>query len=428
MQTNAKSIVKFLLLTVLALIVIAAAFVSGMVVQANLFSPARVAGASASPLLSGLTGAPPPAQLGEKDIPPEIATFWEAWAYLNEQFYGEIPADDERVYGAIKGMVASFDDQHTSFIDPVRAAISSENIQGSFSGIGATVRLDEAGRLIVVDPMPDHPAFLAGIRPDDMVLEVDGQSLEGMNLFESVLLIRGPTGSTVTLTILREGVMEPFEVDIVRATIELEVVESELLTGNNDEKVGYVRLTQFSGGAAEKLTEAIEVLFDQGADRLVFDLRSNPGGLLSEAVNVSSLFLERGQVIVREKLRGAEEKTFEAKRGYQVALDVPLVVLVNGGSASASEIVAGAIQDTGRGTVIGEQTFGKGSVQLPHTLSDGSELRVTIAEWLTPASRQIHGEGIAPDVESEMTFEDFEAGLDPQLDAAIEFLTNQPTN
>ena len=159
--------------------------------------------------------------------------------------------------------------------------------------------------------------------------------------------------------------MEPFEVDIVRATIELEVVESELLTGNNDEKVGYVHLTQFSGGAAEKLTEAIEVLFDQGADRLVFDLRSNPGGLLSEAVNVSSLFLERGQVIVREKLRGAEEKTFEAKRGYQVALDVPLVVLVNGGSASASEIVAGAIQDTGRGTVIGEQTFGKARCSYP---------------------------------------------------------------
>ncbi len=425
MSSTVKSIIKFMLIALLALGAVMIAFVAGMLVQANFFGPAdSAATAGAVPLPAELKQLLPPTPMAEEDMPPEIATFWEAWAYLNEQFYGDIPPDDERVYGAIKGMVSSFGDQHTAFIDPVRAAINSENIQGSFSGIGATVRLDEAGRLIVVDPMPDHPAFLAGIRPGDMVLEVDGQSLEGLNLFEAVLLIRGPTGSTVKLLVLREDVPEPFEVDIVRATIELEVVESELKDGPNGEKIGYVRLTQFSGGAAEKLTEAIEALFDEGADRLIFDLRSNPGGLLSEAVNVSSLFLEPGQVIVREKLRSAEEKTFNAADGYQVALDVPLAVLVNGGSASASEIVAGAIQDTARGIVIGQQTFGKGSVQLPHTLSDGSELRVTIAEWLTPDNRQIHGEGITPDVEADMTFEDFEQGLDPQIDAAIEFLSD----
>ncbi|GAB4441209.1 MAG: S41 family peptidase [Anaerolineae bacterium] len=425
MSTTAKSVIKYALIALLSLVVVAMAFIAGMLAQANLFGPAASAAAAGSvPLPAELQQLLPPTPMSESDYPPEVATFWEAWAYLNEQFYGDIPPDNERIYGAIKGMVAAFGDQHTAFIDPVRAAINSENIQGSFSGIGATVRLDEAGRLIVVDPMPDHPAFLAGIRPGDMVLEVDGQSLEGMNLFEAVLLIRGPTGSTVTLLVLREDEPEPFEVEIVRATIELEVVESEMKEGPNGEKIGYVRLTQFSGGAAEKLTEAIEALLDEGADRLIFDLRSNPGGLLSEAVNVSSLFLEPGQVIVREKLRNAEEKTFNAADGYQVALDVPLVVLVNGGSASASEIVAGAIQDTGRGAVIGQQTFGKGSVQLPHTLSDGSELRVTIAEWLTPDNRQIHGEGITPDVEAEMTFEDFEQGLDPQVDAAIEHLSD----
>jgi carboxyl-terminal processing protease len=196
----------------------------------------------------------------------------------------------------------------------------------------------------------------------------------------------------------------------------------ETATGAAD--IGYVRLTQFSGGAADKLAEAIENLFDQGATKLIFDLRSNPGGLLSEAVNVTSLFVE-DETIVRERLKGSEEKTFTAKPGQQISLETPLVVLVNAGSASASEIVAGAMQDLQRATVIGEQTFGKGSVQLPHRLADGSELRVTIAEWLTPEGRQIHGEGIKPDIVVEMTIEDIEAEIDPQLDEAINFLSQQ---
>jgi carboxyl-terminal processing protease len=172
------------------------------------------------------------------------------------------------------------------------------------------------------------------------------------------------------------------------------------------------------------VAEAIETLFDQGATALIFDLRSNPGGLLSEAINVSGLFLEEGTVVI-ERLKGNEERRFDANRGRHVAVDVPLVILTNGGSASASEIVAGAIQDHQRGTIVGEQTFGKGSVQLPHTLSDGGELRVTVAEWLTPSERQIHGEGITPDIIVEMTFEDLEEGRDPQLDEAIEFLSEK---
>ncbi len=428
MDGNVKKLIKFILVAGVASAVIAGSFASGMFFYANLYAPAQVASGVTSVLpFSDNAAGSASIQIDGENALPELATFWEAWNYLNEQFYGDIPADDERIYGAIRGMVASFDDQHTAFIDPVRAAITSENMQGSFSGIGATVRLDEAGRLIIVDPMPDHPAFLAGVRPNDMVLEVDGEAVEGLSLFEAVLLIRGPTGSTVTLTIFREGEMEPFDIPIVRAKIELEVVESELLDETaGDGKIGYVRLTQFSGGASDKLTSAINGLFDQGATSLILDLRSNPGGLLSEAVNVSSLFLERGQVVVREKLKDEEEKTFEAGRGYQVAVDVPLVVLVNRGSASASEIVAGAIQDTARGTIVGAQTFGKGSVQLPHTLSDGSELRVTIAEWLTPEGRQIHKEGITPDILSDMTFEDFEEGLDPQLDEAVQFLIDNP--
>jgi carboxyl-terminal processing protease len=268
--------------------------------------------------------------------------------------------------------------------------------------------------------MPGRPAFKAGLRPGDIIIEVDGQSIEGLSLYEDVLLIRGPAGSTIVLTIFREGELEPFDVAVVRAKIEIEVVEAELLPDN----IGYVRLTQFSKGASDSVAEMMEPLLNQGATAIIFDLRSNPGGLLSEAVDVSALFLAEGTVVI-ERLKGGEERQFDANRGRHVAPDIPLIVLTNGGSASASEIVAGAIQDHKRGIIIGDQTFGKGSVQLPHTLSDGSELRVTIAEWLTPSGRQIHGEGITPDIVVEMTFEDFEQERDPQLDKAIEFLSGK---
>jgi carboxyl-terminal processing protease len=427
MSLRLKRFGKILLLILGLGLLLVGSFGAGMLFQAQLDASAQ-SGASLTttlPFFSKAAEAGRPSDITPEDIPPEINTFWEAWSFLNEQFYGELPPDNERIYGAIRGMVASFNDQHTSFIDPVRAAIMSENMRGSFEGIGATIRLDDTGRLVIVDPMPEQPAFRAGLRPDDIILEVDGQPVEGLSLYEAVLLIRGPANSSVTLTIAREGEPEPFEVSLVRAKIELEVVESKMLESSPGEaRIGYVRLTQFSGGAADKLAEAIETLLDQGASSLIFDLRSNPGGLLSEAVAVSSLFVQN-ETIVIEKLKDGEEKVFAAKSGKQIALDTPLVVLVNEGSASASEIVAGAMQDLERAVVIGEQTFGKGSVQLPHSLTDGSELRVTIAEWLTPARRQIHGQGIAPDRVIEMSFEDLEQGVDPQLEEAIAFLSRQ---
>lgn len=418
MSARLKRLLKILSLFLLLGVVSVSSFVLGMLFYANLYDgipPSSLT--TAVSLLGSGRGAGGLPRTTNAEKAKSFDTFWEAWSFLDDEFYGDVPPDNERVYGAIRGMVSSFNDQHTSFIDPVRAAIMSENMQGSFEGIGATIRLDEAGRLVVADPMPDRPAFEAGLRPDDIILEIDDQPTEGLSLYEAVLLIRGPANSTVVLTILREDDPKPFEVPIVRAEIELEVVASEMLDSN----IGYVRLTQFSDGASDKLAEAIESLLDQGAESLILDLRSNPGGLLSEAVTVSSLFVSDETVVI-ERLKGGQEKTFEAKRGRQVATDVPLVVLVNPGSASASEIVAGAMQDLGRATVIGETTFGKGSVQLPHALSDGSELRVTIAEWLTPAGRQIHEEGIIPEIEVEMTIEDIEQERDPQLDRAIEFL------
>ncbi len=409
---------KLLLILLLACLLALGSFTAGMFFYAAVLSPAQADTSISALSFPALIGrGTPTAPPGE--APPQFATFWEAWSFLNERYYGEIPADNERVYGAIRGMVASFGDPNTGFIDPTRAAVLSENISGSFEGIGATIRLDEAGRLLIVDPLPEGPAFKAGLRPNDIVLQVDGQPIENLSLYEAVLLIRGPAGTEVVLTIFREGELKPFDVSIRREKIEIEVVQSEMLA----DKVGYVRLTQFTGGASGKIVEAAEALIDEGATGLILDLRSNPGGLLSEAVAVSSLFIDEGTVVI-EKLKG-EEKKFEASHGLHLDTEIPLVVLVNGGSASASEIVAGAIQDHQRGVVIGEQTFGKGSVQLPHTLSDGSELRVTIAEWLTPSGRQIHGEGITPDMVVEMTLEDIEAERDPQLEAALEFLTSE---
>jgi carboxyl-terminal processing protease len=409
---------KTIILVFLAILIVAGSFVAGMAFQAGLKGSA-LSSSSSSLVSLPLADANERSRLTEAAAPANLDTFWEAWSFLNEHFYGQIPANNERIYGAIRGMVSTFDDQHTAFVDPVSAAVHSENISGSFEGIGASIRLDEAGRLIIADPFRDRPAFQAGLLPDDVILEVDGQSVEGLSLYEAVLLIRGPAGSTVVLTIFREGQHEPLEVSVQRAEIEIEVVEAELLA----DQVGYVRLTQFSKGAADKVTEAIESLSQQGAESIIFDLRSNPGGLLSEAISVSSVFLKEGTVVV-ERLKEGEEKRFEVKSGYQAAAEMPLIVLVNGGSASASEIVAGAIQDYERGKIMGEQTYGKGSVQLPHTLSDNSQLRVTVAEWLTPQLRQIHGEGISPDVVVEMSLEDFEQGLDPQLDEAVKFLSN----
>lgn len=403
---------SFLIMSCLSMVVTLGSFGAGAAFYARTYPPPQLVSSDILP--------EKPTDPALAKIHPEFDTFWEAWTFLDSKFYGDVPPDQERVYGAIRGMVNSFGDEHTAFIDPFRAAIMSENIHGSFEGIGTTVRLGETGGVEVIDVLPDYPAFKAGLHRGDVILKVDGQPVEGLNLYEAVLLIRGPAGSTVTLTILREGRPEPFKVSVVRAKIEIEIVHSEML--EQGQPIGYVHLTQFSNGAAKKLGWAVKSLLGQGATAIILDLRSNPGGLLSEAVDVSSLFASEGTVVI-EKLKDGEEKQFDARYRPHISTDVPLVVLVNGGSASASEIVAGAMQDWGRATLIGETTFGKGSVQLPHNLSDGSELRVTIAEWLTPSGRQINGQGITPDITIEMTSKDVEQKLDPQLDEAIKFLT-----
>lgn len=341
--------------------------------------------------------------------------FWEAWHLIERDFYGDLPNDEEMMNGAIRGAVNTLGDPFTAFIDPDVAEINREDDSGSFEGIGAYVTMRD-GRLMIVNTFKNQPAEEAGVRRGDIVLQVDETPIENMSIYEAITLIRGPAGSPVILTIVREG-EEPFEVEIIRASIEIPVVESEM----REDGVAYVGLNEFSSDASVKLRDAVEGMLEQEPKGLILDLRGNPGGWLRESVLVTGLFVEHDSLVLVERYKDADPRTHYTDN-VPVAPDIPMVVLVDGGSASASEIVAGALQDHGRAVLIGEQTFGKGSVQLPHELSNGAEMRVTVARWFTPNDRAIHGEGLAPDIEAELTFDDIDADLDPQLDRAIEYL------
>jgi carboxyl-terminal processing protease len=364
------------------------------------------------------TQEPEPSQAAEAALTDEevFHVLREVWDLVDSEFYGELPSPEERIYGAIRGMLGTLDDEYTSFLEPSIAEIERTDASGSFEGIGALVRMNDEGILEIVRPFEGQPASEAGLLPGDMVLAVDRESIVGYGIYEAITLIRGPEGTEVVLTIQRGHGSEPFDVTIVRARVDIPLVESQMLEGN----IGYVSLFDFSSQATPQLEEAIEELLDQGATALIFDLRDNPGGFLDQAVRVSDLFLDRGIVLIERVSDGREREFTSTDEG--LAQDIALVVLVNGASASASEIVAGAIQDRGRATLIGETTFGKGSVQLPRTLSDGSELRVTVARWFTPKGRAIHGEGLVPDIEVLLTPEDLDAERDPQLERAIEYL------
>ena len=370
----------------------------------------------------------PPATIAPIPTPPSrearltdeeaLEILREVWDLVDTEFFGELPIPEERAYAAIRGMLETLADDYTSFSEPSIAEIRREDASGSFEGIGAFVDTNEENILEIVQPFKGSPAQEAGLLPGDLVLAVDGQSIVGYATLDAITLIRGPGGTEVTLTIQR-GTAEPFDVTIVRARLDIPIVESQVLEGD----IGHVRLAGFDAQATLQLEKAIEELFEQGATTLILDLRGNPGGFLNQAVQVSDLFLDEGLILIERRSDGTEVEFPSTDDG--LAQDVPLVVLVNGGSASASEIVAGAIQDRGRAVLIGETTFGKGSVQLLHTLSDGSELRVTVARWFTPNDKAIHGEGLIPDIEVSISPEDLEAGRDPQLDRAIEFLKTE---
>ncbi len=345
----------------------------------------------------------------------DLELFLEVWEIIDEEFDGQLPEETDVTYRAIAGSLELLNDNYTRFITPQIADHMREQLDGSFEGIGAFVDLDPDGYLIIVRPIEDQPADRAGLQEGDLISHVDGESVLGKSLEEITSIIKGPEGTQVTLTVLRTSLDEPFDVTVTRERIEIPIVSGEIL----EEDVAYVRLSGFSANAAQQLESQLQELLDQEPQGLILDLRDNPGGFLSQSVEVADLFLDEGVILYERDGRDLEE-VFESEGG-DLAEEVELVILVNAGSASASEIVAGAVQDRERGTLIGETSFGKGSVQQTHTLSDGSELRVTIARWYTPDNRSIDVDGITPDIHVP-TPQEFGGEADTQLQRAIELI------
>ena len=350
-----------------------------------------------------------------------FTVFWEAWHILEKDFYGQLPTAQQMTYGAIRGVLTTLDDPYTTFVEPKPRQLEKDDLRGSFGGIGAWVSKREDGA-IVLKPMEDKPAQRAGVLEGDIAIQVDDQEITpDMPLEDVILLIRGPVGSVVTLTISRTGHPEPLVFEITREKVETPTVTWRLL--DEGQGLGYVSISLFTERTDKELEAALKDLKAQGATRLILDLRNNSGGLLQTAIDVASQFLPDGIVLYEQRRDQQEEKSYPVRRGGE-ATDIPLVVLVNAGTASASEIVAGAIQDLGRGVLVGESTFGKGSVQLVYDLSDQSSLHVTVAHWFTPDRHQITGNGLAPDIVVQLTEEDRAQGKDPQLDGAIAYFNN----
>ncbi|MBN1179791.1 MAG: S41 family peptidase [Anaerolineae bacterium] len=421
MENGLGKVVRVFIVLALILITGIVAFVAGfgtsMLAETSALFPSPVPTAAIDDATD--TPAPSPTPYTPPEGGPETETFdlfWEVWHIVEQSFYGELPDMQTVTYGAIRGMLGTLDDQYTSFIEPQTAEIINEDATGSFQGIGAWVTLRDDGKLELTSIFESSPAERAGLQDGDVVIAVDGESIVGYGIYEAIALIRGPEGTDVVLLVEREEVDEPFDVTVTRAELQIPLVESEMLEGN----VAYIRLREFSTTADTQTLEALEALLAQEPVGLILDLRNNPGGWLNQAVSVSDIFLDGGVVLIE---RSAEEEQFFRSEDGDAGESIPLVVLINGGSASASEIVAGAVQARERGVLIGELSFGKGSVQYPYRLSDGSELRVTVARWFTPADEAIHGEGLMPDIEVPIP-EDIEADEDPQLERAVDFLLN----
>lgn len=399
-------VLKVLSVAVLTGLLAVLAFLSGFgLAYLRGAGPPRAAEAASSPRISL-----------SPDQPGVFRVFWEAWDILERQFVGQLPGAEERTYAAIRGLVDAFGDPHTVFLNPQQSELERTELQGEFEGIGAQVTMQD-GELVIVAPIKGSPAERAGIRSGDIVVAVDGRPIADLSLIDAVLLIRGPRGTRVELEIKRPGQPGTFSVQIVRDRIRIETVSHRMLEGS----IGYVELALFSQDSVRELRAALQDLRDQGAVGLILDLRNNPGGFLHTAIEVTDQFLPGDQVIAYEVRGDGQEQAFRAsQRG--LGEDLPLVVLINQGSASASEIVAAAVKSNERGRLVGTPTFGKGSVQLTFTLSDGSTLHVTVAQWLTPDREQLTDNPLRPDVLVEVPEAAIQPGHDPQLERAIELL------
>jgi carboxyl-terminal processing protease len=394
----------------------------GGVAAGALFPQVQWAGSRLAASIFPAISAPPqgaPAASAEPASQALFGPFWQAWDLIHTRYVDQPVDDTALLRGSIRGMLEALGDEHTAYMDPEQFRQANIGLTGEYEGIGAWV--DTGGKyLTIVAPIPGTPAEKAGVKAGDVVIAVDGEDMTGIDPSLVIQRILGPEGTTVRLTMSREGTPDPIELSVVRGSINIPSVESEVLEGG----LGYVRLLTFGDETTRDLRAALKALMAQDPSGLILDLRGNGGGYLTTAVDVTSEFVAEG-VVLTERFGDGRVEVYQARSGG-LATDIPMVVLVDAGSASASEIVAGALQDTGRAILVGETTYGKGSVQDWVTLDDdGGAVRVTIARWYTPSERQINEAGLKPDLEVLISEEDILAGRDPQLDRAIETLVAQ---
>lgn len=347
----------------------------------------------------------------------DYSLLWQTIKLVKDK-YVDKPIDEKKMmYGAVKGAVQSLGDPHSVFLDPAENKRFRSDLAGNFDGIGAEIATKD-GNLTVVAPLKGSPAERAGIRPLDLIVKIDGQESLDMPVEEAVTRIRGPKGTQVKLTIMHKGEEATVDIIITRENIKIESVKSELKTVNG-KKIAYINLTRFGPDAKQAFTEAVNKLVKPDTSGIILDLRNDPGGLLDGAIDIGSFWLKQDQVVLKEVDAQKNESLYYSRGPGQLA-KYKTVVLINGGSASASEIVAGALQDYKLATLVGEKSFGKGSVQDLVDMAGGSALKITIAKWLTPNGKSINKQGIEPDIKVEMKPDDYKNQKDPQLDRALE--------
>lgn len=356
----------------------------------------------------------------------DFAAFWKAWNVINEKFVPTTGSstvrvsDQARVWGAIEGMTRSLGDPYTMFFPPVEAKSFEEQISGNFEGVGMEVGIRD-GILTVIAPLKGTPAYRAGIKSGDKLVKIGDTLTNQLNTEEAIKLIKGPKGTEVRLTVVRDGVKDPIEIKVIRDVIDIPTIDTEI---KGD--VFIIRLYNFSAISANLFRDGLRKFIESGKNKLIIDLRGNPGGYLEAAIDMGSWFLPAGKVIVKEDFRNASDAQVFRSKGYNIFNDrLKLVVLIDGGSASASEILAGALHEQGVATLVGTKSFGKGSVQELVKITPETSLKVTIARWLTPEGHSISNGGLTPDVEVKLDDKKFLQGEDTQLNKALEILNQQ---
>jgi carboxyl-terminal processing protease len=383
---------------------------------ASFFGGAMV-GFSARPSIEKVTGIANKESTVATDA--DFAPFWTAWNILNEKsIYAATTTDQKKVYGAIQGLAASYGDPYTSFFPPTEAELFQSDISGDFEGVGMEIgKRDDI--LTVIAPLKGSPAEKAGIRPGDKVLKIDGKVTNDLGTDEAVTLIRGKGGTTVKFTLFREGESLPLEISVVRAPIEIPTIETE----KRADGIFIIRLFSFTSKSPDLFRNALREFVASGEGKLILDLRGNPGGYLDAATDMASWFLPAGAVIVKEDFGDKGEGSVHRSRGYNIFnKNLKFVILVDGGSASASEILAGALSEHGVAKLVGDKTFGKGSVQELVPLTDNTFIKVTVARWLTPNGHSINENGLEPEFKVKVTQEDIDKKIDAQLEKAVEVL------